>query len=160
MRLNSDALTDAVALVEREARLLDERRFEEWLALYAEDAWYWMPANHGQQSPEDALSILYEDRRLLALRIRRLANPNIHIETPASRTHHHLTSIVPRALGGGAIEVESMQLVVLFREGQQRLFSMSCRHRLVNGSGSLLIREKTVRLIDCDQAHLGFAVPF
>ena len=77
MSVLADRLPEAVELVEREARLLDERRFDEWLALFADEAWYWMPASWDQQSPEDALSLVYEDKRLLALRVRRLASPEI-----------------------------------------------------------------------------------
>ena len=32
------------AFLVHEARLLDDGRFEEWLALFTTDAWYWVPA--------------------------------------------------------------------------------------------------------------------
>ena len=34
----------------REARLLDERRFEEWMNLFAEDGYYWVPAAPGMRT--------------------------------------------------------------------------------------------------------------
>ena len=34
---------DAAAFLYREARLLDERRYDEWLALFTEDGLYWAP---------------------------------------------------------------------------------------------------------------------
>ena len=40
------------AFVLREARLLDERRFADWLALFAEDGVYWVPTLPGQASPQ------------------------------------------------------------------------------------------------------------
>jgi len=48
-----------------EARLLDDGRFDEWLALFTEDAWYWIPTEPEQQSPFDTVSLVYDDRRLL-----------------------------------------------------------------------------------------------
>jgi len=37
------SLTSAIELVYREARLIDEKRFDEWYDLFAADALYWMP---------------------------------------------------------------------------------------------------------------------
>ncbi len=150
---------EAIDLVHREAALLDERRFEDWLGLYSQDAWYWMPASPGQSSPEEALSLIFEDRRLLALRVRRLENPNIHIETPPTRAHRHVSGVhVSIGLDAG-LSVSSSQLIVMLREGEQRLFSARCEHHLIEDNGRLLIASKTVRLLDCDAAQRGFAVP-
>lgn len=152
-------LNQAVRLVEHEARLLDERRFDEWLSLFADDAWYWMPASWEQRSPDDALSLLFEDRRLLSLRVRRLASPVIHVEQPPSRTHHHLSALAAESSAEDGIEVSSLQLIVMVRESEQRLFSARCVHRLSGHQEALRIVSKTVRLIDCDAGHRGFAVP-
>ena len=159
MSRSDSELSAAVSLVEREARLLDERLFDEWLALYADDGWYWIPASHGQQSPEDALSLVFEDQRLLSGRVRRLARPVIHIEHPQSRTHHHLSAVNARKLEDGVVEVASLQLIVMWRPPEQRLFSARCVHRLVLQGNELRIRSKTVRLLDCDAPHRGLAVP-
>ena len=43
-RAQGDSLAAGIELVHREARLLDEQRWVEWLALYLEDCEYWMPA--------------------------------------------------------------------------------------------------------------------
>jgi len=43
-RAETGSLAAGVELVHREARLLDEQRWDDWLALYAEDCEYWMPA--------------------------------------------------------------------------------------------------------------------
>ena len=47
------------AFVLAEARLLDERRFSDWLALFAEDGVYWVPTNPRQASPQEAASGLW-----------------------------------------------------------------------------------------------------
>ena len=159
MSHNPAMLNRAIGLVEHEARLLDERRFDEWLSLFADDAWYWMPAAWEQHSPDDALSLLFEDRRLLSLRVRRLASPVIHVEQPPSRTHHHLSALTAEPTAEGGVEVSSLQLIVMVREAEQRLFSARCVHRLSVHREELRIISKTVRLIDCDAGHRGFAVP-
>src|SRR5262249_55856434 len=67
-----------------EARLLDEGRFDEWLGLFTAEAWYWVPAEPDQASPRDTISLIYDDRRLLETRVRRLASPRIYLQEPAA----------------------------------------------------------------------------
>jgi 3-phenylpropionate/cinnamic acid dioxygenase small subunit len=35
-----------VDFIYREARLMDEHRYDEWLALWTDDAVYWVPSNN------------------------------------------------------------------------------------------------------------------
>lgn len=81
---------ELAAFVYREARLLDERRYEDWLALYADDARYWMPLSPDQ--PDSVLhgALMDEDRLLLRIRIERLAGRRTFSQQPASRGHHLL----------------------------------------------------------------------
>src|SRR5262249_39440535 len=71
-----------------EARLLDERRFREWMELFADDGTYWVPAAPDQASPFDRASLFYDDRELMKTRVERLEHPRIHVQTPPSRTAH------------------------------------------------------------------------
>src|SRR5437868_12561618 len=68
-RMNEQEL---VKFVVREARLLDEKRFDEWYELFADDGHYWVPANPGQADPHLQNSLAYEDKFLLKLRVERL----------------------------------------------------------------------------------------
>ena len=72
----------------REARLLDERRFEDWMNLFAEDGWYWVPAAPDQEDPYDGVSIFFDDRGIMKTRLERLDHPRVHSQKPASRTMH------------------------------------------------------------------------
>jgi len=156
---SAEGLEQAVELVHREAELLDAREFETWLSLFAEDAWLWMPASPDQGSPQSGLSLLFEDRRLLALRVRRLGHPAILVDSPPQRSHHHVSAVRARRLASGLIEASSSQLIIVHREGEQMLMSARCLHALDQSNGALLIRSKTVRLLDCDAPRRGFAVP-
>lgn len=86
----------------REARLLDERRFEEWLALFTEEATYYMPGRTNPwQSGEVADSInkpgelaVFEDTRAtLTTRVERLRTGKAWGENPPSRTRHLITNV-------------------------------------------------------------------
>src|ERR1700755_1662866 len=77
-----------------EARLLDERRFRDWMALFADDGTYWVPAVPNQDSPFDQASLFYDDRDLMKTRVDRLEHPRIHVQTPPSRTAHLVGNVV------------------------------------------------------------------
>ena len=78
----------------QEARLLDERRFREWMELFAEDGTYWVPAVPDQASPFDQVSLFYDDRELMKTRVERLEHPRIHVQTPPSRTAHLVGNVL------------------------------------------------------------------
>ncbi|MDQ2803036.1 MAG: nuclear transport factor 2 family protein, partial [Pseudomonadota bacterium] len=73
----------------REARLLDEKRWDEWLALFTEDGCYWVPLTRDQPDGVNHTSLAYEDTLLLRLRIERLKRrpPSQH---PPSWSQHVL----------------------------------------------------------------------
>lgn len=79
-----------IDFVVAEARMLDAKRFEEWNALFTDDAFYWIPLIPEQQSPVDHTSHLYEDKLLRSLRIERLKSPRAYSQHPPSRCHHLL----------------------------------------------------------------------
>src|SRR4051812_13028370 len=68
-------LNRCTLFLEHEARLLDEAKFDDWLALFTADAWYWVPSEPGQSNPHDTVSLIYDDRRLLETRGRRPGSP-------------------------------------------------------------------------------------
>lgn len=61
---------DLARLVHLEARLIDERRFDEWYALYADDAYDWVPLVPGQVDGERHISMMHEDTRCCSSRRR------------------------------------------------------------------------------------------
>lgn len=150
------------AFLFREARLLDEGRFEEWLALFTETAWYWVPIDPRQDSPHETVSIIYDDRRLLETRVRRLGNPNIHAQSPPSRTSRIVGNVVlePGDAGDRGIAVSSRFQMVEYRRDRQRLFAGSVRHGLAREGGGFRIRWKRVDLVNCDGMMDGITVPF
>ena len=76
-----------------EARLLDEAKFDDWLALFTADGWYWVPSEPGQDNPHDTVSLIYDDRRLLETRVRRLASPRMYSQEPRSRTSRIVANV-------------------------------------------------------------------
>jgi benzoate/toluate 1,2-dioxygenase beta subunit len=150
----------AEAFLLQEAKLLDERRFREWMALFTEDGVYWVPSAPDQKSPLEQASLFYDDRELMTTRVDRLEHPLIHVQTPPSRTVHFITNIVvetPDADTGEAM-VASNVLMVEYRLDRQRLFAGRQRHRLRYQDAGWHIAHKRVDLVNCDAAFEAIAV--
>jgi 3-phenylpropionate/cinnamic acid dioxygenase small subunit len=144
-----------------EALLLDQRRFREWMGLFADDGTYWVPAVPNQQSPFDQASLFYDDRDLMKTRIERLEHPRIHVQTPPSRTAHLIGNVVIEDVdaGNGEFLVGSTVIMVEYRDDAQRLFAGRQHHRLRRVGDTFRIVQKRVDLINCDAAFEAMAVP-
>ncbi len=85
-----------------EAWLLDERRFEEWLALFADDARYALHVREVAEPPDASAGagarlsppLFEDDLAFLTLRVRRLETRLAHAERPPSITRHLITNVV------------------------------------------------------------------
>ena len=134
-------------LLEREARLLDQNRFEDWLAMYAASCIVWVPAAEEAGDPRREVAIYFDDRRRLEDRIFRLRTGKAWSQVPASRCVRQVTNVeVFRA--GDRLMVRSNLLMTEFRAGETRLIAAWCAHRLAGGR----IEAKQLNLIDRDQS--------
>lgn len=137
--------------VAHEARLIDARRFDEWLALFADNGRYWVPLQGGAQvegAPHNALAD--EDRLLLALRVQRLKNPRAHSQHPPSRCQHILQQpqLMQADEAAQRYELHTPFLYVESRGERQLTLAGSVRHRLVRHAERLQIELKRVDLLD------------
>ena len=141
------ALADVVAT---EAELLDAGRWRDWLALWADDARYWVPlAGADQRDDERGQSLADEDRLLLALRVERLGHPRAHSLKPRVACQHVLQR--SRVVAAGDAEATLLTpFVYIETQGAHALtFAGRARHRLVrDGGGDWKIREKRVDLLN------------
>lgn len=147
-------------LIELETRLLDERRYADWLELFTPDGFYWIPIEDGSD-PRDRVSLLWDDDLRRRERVFRLLNTPVHAQDPPSRTLH-LVSHVSAARGDdGVIEAGSHQLIAELRAGsgddrqrgigRQQLLAGTCAYRLrEQPDGSLRIVLKKLLLLDRD----------
>lgn len=151
---------DAEDFLVHEARLLDEARYDEWLALFTPEAHYWVPSEPNQQSAVETISLMYDDRRLLETRVRRLASPRIYSQEPRSRTSRIVTNVTIERAGGSSTEVRSKFMIVEYRREEQRIFAGTYRHTLAVTGGDIRIAFKRIDLVNCDAPMDGLVVPF
>ena len=156
-------MSDIPAVTERQlidfdvhdARLLDEKRYEEWNALFTDEGVYWVPLVPNQPEGLDHTSHLYEDKLLRELRIERLKSPRAFSQQPPTRSLHLLqTPTVEPADPSHAGEC-LVRTVFQYTESQgdeMNTFVGVCWHRLVVEDGALRIRQKRADLINSDAA--------
>ena len=91
-RESSATLISAVtAFIYKEARLQDEHAYEAWEALWTDDGVYWVPANGDNIDPEKEMSIIYDNRSRISLRIkhdRQAPHPDAAVAAAAGRVQY------------------------------------------------------------------------
>lgn len=150
-------MTDDLALHHRvsqflfhEARLLDERRWNDWEALFLEDGVYWAPATPDQPDPVNHVSLIYENQLLRKVRIARFSSPAAPSLHPFPRTAHLITNIMIDRCKGGEIAVNSRFMMVEYRRDAQRFFAGTYAHDLVEKDGAIRIRQKKADLVNSE----------
>lgn len=139
----------------QEARLLDERRWNEWEALFLADGVYWAPATPDQPDPFDHVSLIFEDQLLRKVRIARFASPAAPSLRPFPRTAHLVGNVMidRRDADAGDVAVNSRFLMIEYRRDAQKFYGGAYAHDLVEIDGSFRIRRKRVDLVDCEGPH-------
>ena len=141
-----------------EARLLDTQRHEEWLALFTDDATYWVPLEQGQKDPYETSSIIHDDRTLLELRVKQIRHPRAHARLPLARTVHQVGNVVPLGEANGELRIGSTLTLVEFRNEKQRLYGALVEHRLRKSGDTFRIAHKRIDLINSEGELDGIAI--
>jgi 3-phenylpropionate/cinnamic acid dioxygenase small subunit len=145
---------ELIDFVVREARLIDQQRFDEWLDMYADDAFYWMPLEWNQTDPRLTCSLMYEDKLLLSIRVERLKGARTFSQKPKSRCHHVLQTpqVDSRDAAANSYVTWTAMHYVETRLEEQTLYAAWATHHLSVENGRLKIKLKRVDLINCDAA--------
>jgi 3-phenylpropionate/cinnamic acid dioxygenase small subunit len=145
---------DLIDFVVREARLLDEKQYEAWNALFADDGYYWIPLVPDQEDGINHSSHLYEDKLLRELRIERLKSPRAFSQQPPSRSHHLLQTPTVEAFDAEANRyVVRSEFHYTESQGDELQFYVgTCWHHLVVVDAALRITLKRVNLLNPDAA--------
>jgi len=133
-----------------EAWLLDHGRLDEWLELFTDDATYWVPLQADQADPLSSSSIVYDDRRLLEVRVRQFQHPRAHARVPAPRTVHQVGNVRVVEAEGHDARVGSTLVLVEYRRERQRVWGALVEHRLRRTAEGLRIAAKRVDLVNSE----------
>jgi len=148
--------TDAADLLFLEAQLLDERRWDDWLDLFTEDAVFWAPAwkneDEPTSSPDTELSLIYlQGRSNLADRVWRLRSGLSVASIPLHRTAHAITNVqMAGPAADSAATVKSSWTVNTFnpRRKAQHVFFGRYEHGLRREGDAWRIASKKILLLN------------
>jgi len=155
-----ESRSDIEAFLFREAWLLDRGRLDEWLELFTDDATYWIPLQAGQADPLTSVSIVYDDRRLLEVRVRQFLHPRAHARVPAPRTVHHVGNIQVLDAENGRLRVGSTLVLIEYRHERQRTWGALVEHHLRRTAHGLRIAAKRVDLVNSEAELDGIVCLF
>lgn len=122
---------DVRAFFYREARLLDDRAWDEWLDCYTLDAEYWMPAWTDDDAlttdPQREISLIYyPNRKGLEDRVYRLNTGRSAASSPEPRTVHAINNIEIVGRHANAIDVRYNWHTLSHRLQQTAQFFGTC----------------------------------
>ena len=144
------ALTLAVAdFLYHEAELIDAKQLDDWVALWNDDAVYWIPQGD-DPDPARSVSIVYDDHRRLVERVLRLNSGFAYSQDPPSRTCHVVGNVRVKGEADGRIQVGSSVMVAEMRRATQNLFAGRVEHELTQEGDGFKISRKVVRLVNSD----------
>ena len=143
---------ELIDFIYHEARLIDERRFVEWLDLFAEDAMYWMPLEWDQQDEWLTTSLMHEDKLMLRVRVERLEGERTFSQKPKSRCQHllQLPQVDEIDHENGIYRTYTPFHYAETRFDEQQILAGWAHHQLCVVDGALKIRRKRVDLVNCD----------
>jgi len=144
----------------REAWLLDHGRLDEWLALFTSDATYWIPLQANQADPLTTSSIVYDDRRLLEVRVRQFQHPRAHARVPAPRTVHQIGNVQILESGDRDVRAGSTLILVEYRRERQHVWGALVEHRLRRTADGLRIAAKRIDLVNSEAELDGIVCLF
>ena len=137
----------------KEARLQDEHQYEAWEALWTDDGIYWVPANGDDIDPEKEMSIIYDNRSRISLRIKQLLTGKRHTQTPQSRLRRLVSNIeLLDQQPGGDISVASNCMVFESSLRDDTVWAARNEYRLRYVDGELRMAYKKVTLVNNEKA--------
>ena len=142
-----------------EATMLDEERFDDWLALFTAGGHYWIPASRVDIDPSREVSLIYDDVAFLSERVWRFGSGLAFAQEPRSRTSHLVSNVEIEGIEGDAgpgrvVCAQAKFVVTEYRRASQRAYAGRYAYRLRDEGDGFGIDLKKVELVDAD-GHLG-----
>tara|TARA_R110001599_G_scaffold353231_1_gene591135 strand:+ start:224176 stop:224700 length:525 start_codon:yes stop_codon:yes gene_type:complete len=147
-----------------EARCIDEKRWDDWLSLYLEDAIYWVPTSRDQVDPLQQASLVYEGKTTLRLRAKRMEHPQAHSLDRRPESTHLISNIMLDEVideDGAVYHVSSSFMTLGYQEdlrNTQTVYGGKYFHQLVRTDKQLKIKQKKVVLNNCDAPHRNIQI--
>ena len=151
-------------LILREAQLLDNMQLDDWLALYTDDATYWVPIDE-TTDPLKESSIIYDNRLRLAMRVEQIMRQNRVAQNPSSNTLRMVSNIDIEDIDALTATARFALLLTEVRSGdwrqkglgETRFFPGHCELVCKKVGDTWKIQQKTIVLLNRKQPLVGLS---
>ena len=148
----SELLFEIAQFLYREARYEDEHAYAKWEALWTDDGVYWVPANGDGGDPDKEMSIIYDNRSRIGLRVRQLLTGKHHTQEPQSRLRRIIGNVELMAEEGDALRVGANAIIFETSQRGDTLWAARNEYLLRRVEGTFRIAFKKVILVNNDKA--------
>ncbi len=131
-----------------QAEALDNKLWQSFIDLFADDGVYWMPSAPEQTSWEGEPSIFAEDKPMMRVRMGRVTHPNAWSQAPLWMTNHVVSNVVIESETAQQVVVRSRFHMMELRRDNVRHFGGTYRHTLVKKGGGFAIKMQRVDLFN------------
>jgi 3-phenylpropionate/cinnamic acid dioxygenase small subunit len=150
-----DLLREVEQFLYREARLADDAEYDAWEDLWADEAIYWVPSGGDDIDPTREMSIIFDNRSRIGLRVKQLMTGKRHSQTPRSRTRRVIANVEllepdPDA-PDGTVVVGANFVLYESRPRGTRSWAGRYRYRLLRTEAGWRMARKDVFLVDNDR---------
>ena len=149
---DQDLLREIEQFLYREARLADDHEYDGWEALWTDDGVYWIPANGEGGDPALVMSIVYDNRSRIALRIKQLNTGKRHSQQPRSRLRRLISNVELLGVEGEQVHVTANALVFESTLRGDLIWTSRNEYRLRRIDGVFRMAYKKVILVNNDRA--------
>ena len=132
----------------RQSELLDDKHWQDYIDLFADDGVYWMPVAPEQTEWEGSPSIFAEDKLLMRVRMGRVTHPNAWSQAPMWATNHVIGNVVIEKESAKEVVVRSRFQMMELRRDNLRHFGGTYRHTLVKTGRDFRIKLQRVDLFN------------
>src|SRR5689334_23051063 len=140
----------AASVLFHEARLLDAKAYDEWLALYTDDCIFWMPMTSNMGDPRREVAYTLDDRRRLQDRIALLRTGAAHAQDPPSRTVRLVGSVEAWPDGPERLRVRASVITSDWRRDTVTQNIAHAYYLLVQTPAGWRIRFRVLHRVDAD----------
>lgn len=160
VKIDCELIREVEQFLYKEARLADENRYSEWEALWTDDGVYWVPANSGDIDPEYEMSIIYDHRSRISVRVNQFNSGKRHAAEPEIKIRRVVSNIEILNIDGDEIEVASNAMLFVCSESVNDVWAARNDHTLRRVNGELMLARKKVVLVNIAKpiANMAFLI--
>ena len=141
-------LMEVTQFIYQEARLQDAHRYNEWEQLWTDDGVYWVPANGEDTDPERQMSIIYDNRSRIGLRVKQFYTGKRFSQQPQSRLCRVVSNVEICGHEGDDLVVQANALVYESHTRGDVVWASKNEYRLRQVDGQWRMARKKVTLVN------------